>query len=266
MATEALFLAAGTYAVYRDVRGYFPTPTTSPAGKRLRGQEPHATVDAMASDTCDPGARPPRIGGSHLSTGFRKEVKACCESLLEAKYVDSAVSGSVPTFGSGRVTCLNDLGQGTTAQTRVGNKILNKVLKVEGLAYLPANAASDVYRLIIVIDHECFGSICNYAQYIQGGGTSDLYALPSAETVGKDKRFTVLVDKLIPLNNVVGTTDGAVHWVPFSISIPLACSTTYSGNVGTYSDIVKNSLCAIEVSKQGVCGSEWVARLTYLDG
>lgn len=266
MAVELGFLGAASYAVYRDVASRFPASQTSPVrSKRLRG-EPSATLDAMAEEVCDPAVLPVRAPRSHLRPGLAQEVRACCESLGELKWIESTASGAVPAYsGSPRVTCLNDLGQGTTVSTRNGNKIICKAVQLEGFVHIPANQGSDLYRLIVVIDSECYGSICSFAQYVQAS-SSAVYALPSAETVGKGKRFTTLVDKFIAVNNVTQTTaGGCANFHPFSIRIPLNLPTHYSGNAGTISDIIKNSLCVIECSQYAQCISEWQARLTFLD-
>lgn len=263
-AVNLAFLGAGGYAVYRDVRSRFSSSQTSPVRpKRLRAQP---TVDAMDEAVCDPAQFPAAPPRASLPRGVSRAIKDCCESLGELKWAESTASGVVPAYsGSPRVTCLNDLGQGTTASTRTGNKIINKLLQLEGLVYIPANQGSDIYRLVIVIDSECYGSLCTFAQYVQAS-SSAVYALASAETVGKGKRFTVLVDKLIPVNNVTQTSaGGCANFLKLSIRIPLKLPTHYSGNAGTISDIVKNSLCVLECSQYAQCISEWQARLTYLD-
>lgn len=265
-AVNLAFLGVTSYVVGRDIYGYLPSlPKTS--SKRFRGGEP--TVTHEMDDTCDPAAQPPRIRhGPSLPGPTRAAVKACCESLFEQKYVeDYQASGAVPsTTVAGRVLCLNDLGQGTTATTRVGNKILMKYLQIEGMAYLPANTESDVYRLVVVLDHECFGASCTWTQYIQGASSNRVYSLPSMETVGKGKRFTTLVDKLIPLNATAVNTATPIKFCPFSLTVPLNCSTTYSGNSGTIADVVRNSLCVIEASSGGRVVAEWNSRLVFLDG
>lgn len=265
-AVNLAFLGVTSYLVGRDVLSYVPSlPRTS--SKRFRGvEEPTATLPM--DDACDPAALPPRTSHrSSLPSSVRREVKACCEGLFETKYVEEAVSGVVPTVATApRVTCLNDLGQGTSATQRVGNKIICKYLQLEGVLFLDANAASDYYRMVIVIDHECYGSVCTWGQYVQGTAGNAVYSLPSMETVGKGRRFTTLVDKLIPINNDVGTVNGAAKLQAFSLKVPLNFSTHYSGNAGTISDIVKNSLCVIEGSQGGVVQSRWIARVVFLDG
>lgn len=268
-AVNLAFLGATTYLVGRDIYGYLPSlPTTSSSTqKRLRG-EPAATV-SMDDETCDPATLPPRASrGPPLAPGLRKAVKACCETLLEAKYCQDRVTGTVPVAtGVARVTCLNDLGQGNTAETRVGNKILMKELSLEGTIYLPPTLDADIYRLIVVLDHECYGSACTFAQYTQGTVSQQIYSLPSMETVGKSKRFTVLADKQIVLNRADppgASSSSVLHTI--SVKIPLNCSAQYSGNAGTISDLVRNSLCVIEVSSAGRCGADWNSRLVYLDG
>lgn len=266
-AINLAFLGATTYLVGRDVVSYLPSlPKTS--GKRLRG-EPTATV-SMDDEVCDPATLPPRIShGPRLAPATRRAVKACCESLLEQKYVDERVTGVVPaaTTGAGRVTCLNDIGQGTSHNNRIGNKILNKYLEIQGTILLPDTSPSDVYRLIVVWDRECFGSICTWGQYTQGTPSSQVYSLPSGQTVGKNMRFTTLVDKSFTCNRGDAPASGAsVPVQVFSLTIPLHRTTTYDGNAGTISDIIGNSLCCIEVSRGGAVSVEWQSRIFYLDG
>lgn len=267
LAVNLGFLAATTYVIGRDVYERLPSLPKTSKKRSFRG-DPYATP-LMDDETCDPAALPPQTArGPSLAPAARSAVKACCESLLEQKYIEDAIAGTVPTTATTpRVTCINDMGQGTNANQRVGNKVLVKYLQMEGLVYITANTASDIYRLVVVIDHECFGSACTWAQYVQGGALpGNINALPSMETVGKGKRFTTLVDKLIPVNNTVGTTNGAAHYQTFSLRVPLGFSTHYSGNAGTVSDIVRNSLCVIEGSQWGNCVSQWTARVTFLDG
>lgn len=262
------FLAATTYIVGRDAYSYLPSsPFPKTSSKRLRG-EPSVT-HAMDEDTCDPATRPPRISrGPALAPSARAAVRSCCESLLEQKFSQDRVTGVVPlASGVPRVTCLNDLSQGTDASQRIGNKILMKSLQIEGQFFLAPNVDSDIYRFIVVLDHECFGASCTFSQYTQGAPSQQIVTLPSWETVGKGKRFTTLVDKsmVIQRPDAPGATAASVLRT-FSLTIPLSASAMYSGNTGTISDLVRNSLCVIEASAAARVNVEWQSRLLYLDG
>lgn len=265
-AINLAFLGVSTYLVGRDVYGRLPAFTTSPVRpKRFRGE---ATATLPMDDVCDPAAVPSRPATSRLAPQARSAVKACCESLLERKYLEEAQSGAVPAVTAvPRVTCLNDLTQGSSANNRVGNKILIKELVIEGVYYLPSASQSDLYRLIVVIDHECYGSACTWVQYTQGAAANTINALPSMETVGRDKRFSVLVDRLLPINAPSAVAAGSpIQFHTFSLRIPLNFTAHYSGNAGTISDIVKNSLCVIEGSQAGLVLNQWTARTVFLDG
>lgn len=264
-AVNLAFLGATSYLVGRDIYGYLPSlPKTS--SKRLRGEP---TVTHEMDEVCDPATYPPRISrGPSLAPAARRAVEACCEKLFEQKFVEERITGVVPAAtGVPRVTCLNDLTQGTAAGERVGNKILMKALQIEGQFYLAPTVDSDLYRFIVVLDHECFGAACTFAQYTQGGPSQQIYSLPSMETVGKGRRFTTLMDKTWVINR--NDTPGAAAascFAAFSVSIPLSASAMYSGNSGTISDLVRNSLCVIEASNAARVTAEWNARVVYLDG
>lgn len=257
------FLAATTYVIGRDVYGRLPSlPTTS--GKRFRG-EPSATP--MDDEVCDPAALPTRHGSSGLPRRQARAVKACCESLLELKCSYSTASGAVPSSGAGgRVTTCNDLSQGTGVGNRVGNKIINKELVISGYINLPANKDVDIFRLIAVVDTDCFGSAPTLANYFQGGTTS-VFEIPSHETVGRNKRFAILADHMVPISNTTTTGAGGVGVLKtFSFKIPLNCSTHYSGNAGTVSDITKNGIFILECSLNANVNVDYSARLCFLDG
>ena len=87
------------------------------------------------------------------------------------------------------------------------------------------------------------------------------------ETVGKGKRFTTLMDKTMVIQrpDAPGASAASVERT-FSVTIPLSASATYSGNSGTISDLVRNSLCVIEASSAARVNVDWQARLVYLDG
>lgn len=252
------FLAATTYVIGRDVYGRLPSlPITS--GKRLRG-EPSATP--MDDEVCDPSSVPSRARG--LPAAAARSVMECC---LETKCVYSTQAGTVTSAGAGgRVTCVNDLSQGTGVGNRVGNKITNKLLDISGYINLPANKDVDLYRLIVVVDTNTFGAAPTLANYMQGGTTS-VYELPSHETVGKGKRFAVVADHMVPLSNTTTTGAGGVGVLKtFSYKLPLYCSTQYSGNAGTVSDIAKNGIFIIDCSLNGNVNVDYSARLCFLDG
>lgn len=227
-------------------------------------------ADAMPSNAKGPSTqstRTKRASSRALNPRAKRAIKACCESLLEEKVASSNRSFAAVTAasGGGAIQCLNALSQGTSEGNRVGARTKNRWLILKGLVQLPATSTGDVYRLAVVLDHECFGGLCTYTQVFD---TGSVYSLPNYNNAqqGMAKRFTFLADRTIALNpqSTPGAGNGVIQ-VPFELRIPLKFDTQYSGNAGTIGDIVKNSLCVVEATNGGVAQSLWYAQVIYLD-
>lgn len=186
-------------------------------------------------------------------TSFARSVQSCC--LQERVSYDSRTSAAVSNAGE-TVVCLNDFSQGTDIGARVGDIAYLKHLQIRGLLTLAGNATVDAYRLTVVLDRECYGNICTYAQVFNDAGAGQtVLSLPN---YGNRTRFVPILDKVITIqNNDFDATTGSGAIKEFEVSIPLHFSTKYNGNAGTINDIVANSLCVLQSSRYGNCFVEW---------
>lgn len=192
-----------------------------------------------------------------------RKVRAIVESqVLQRKMVESTQTSTTVTQAGLAAVCLNDLSQGSSEGARIGMEIRNLRLCFKGNVQLAATAAADTYRLTILIDHECRGALCTYVDVFQDTGLTNLpISLYNFDT--RD-RFTILFDQTFTLNNKSAPGAGAVGDLQsFEVCIPLRFKTTYSGNAGTISDIVKNSLCVLQSATNGTCNAHWYAQLEF---
>lgn len=278
-AAEALFdVANAVYhipALYRDVRD-----KVTYVRKRFRGSNPEFSTPEPPEDYRPPpmpkrvhhdgpdeelfvGTQAPLYPRTHrprVAPRLAKAIKECC---LAPKRISEGRTGAAVSASGEAIVCLNDMSQGTSDATRIGDEVQFMDLKINGTVALPGTAATDVYRLTIVLDHECFGSLCTYAQVYENTAVNTL-AYSLFQWTNRD-RFSVLFDHAIALCNRSTPGAGASGDIKtFNIHIPLRFKTKYSGNAGTIGDIVKNSLCLLQTSQNGVCVAQWAAHLEFM--
>lgn len=257
--------------VARDV--YKRGSELAAVAKRLRGSNPefsspehpppmpkrHYPDDSYGDEDLITGTRAPLKTPKEHVTPLARRVQACC--LQERALYDARSSASVSAGGEALV-CLNDGSQGTDVTGRTADISYMKHLLIRGMLTLPSTQGVDAYRMTIVIDKECFGNLCTYAQVFHTATTGDL--INSLFEYGNRTRFVPILDKTWVLTNpdVDPATGGGVI-KEFEISIPLRFSTKYSGNAGTIGDIVANSLCVMQSSRYGAVFAEWKSLLIY---
>lgn len=278
-AAEALFdVANAVYhlpALYRDVRD-----KVTYVRKRFRGSNPEFSTPEPPEGSPPPfmpkrvhndgpdeetfiGTQAPLFPRTHhprVAPRLAKAIKECC---LSPKLLQDSRTGAAVSAAGETIVCLNDLSQGVSDSTRIADDVQYLDLKINGVAALPGTAATDVYRLTVVLDKECFGNLCTYGQVLYNTTSGTLsYSLFNWQN--KD-RFVVLFDHAIALTNRSATgASGAGDLKTFNIHLPLRFKTKYNGNAGTIGDIVKNSLCLLQCSQNGAVVVQWASQLEFM--
>lgn len=182
--------------------------------------------------------------------------------LMEWKFLDTAVNMTVST--SGALTLLNGLVPGTGAQQRVGQNIRLMTLELRLLNFVTAATGTDqVHRIAVVLDKQCNAAAMTGAQYLN---TATIYGLRLLEN---RKRFKTYLDKCVYLNASAEPGAGC-YWhsyIKFRRPVTVEYNT---GNAGTITDIVSNSLYLYGIGSQatgaGLDGScNGYARIRYMD-
>lgn len=190
---------------------------------------------------------------------LRKAVQECC---LSTKAINDSRALTTVAAAGETIVCLNDMSQGTSDATRIGDTVSFTCLRFKGIIVLPTTANYDFYRFTVILDRLCFGNLCTYGQFLAATTANTLtYQLYN---FANRTRFVVLHDVTYALVNT--TTVGASapgDTRSFEIVIPLRFRTDYSGNAGTIGDIVRNSLCLLQSSMNGVVTAAWTNQLEF---
>lgn len=170
--------------------------------------------------------------------------------VIERKYIDLTTTNTAVSTTAG-IACLNQMTQGTSAVTRVGNKIVIKSIQCKGIFRLeqavdeavsilaPAQAA----RFMIILDKQPNGVIATATDIFEVN--NDVF---SPINMQYRERFVVLCDKLFALGPAASTASaGVVTWGSGTqkiINWYKKCSipVTYGGNAGLMSDLRTNAI------------------------
>lgn len=178
---------------------------------------------------------------------IRATVKQCMDRLVEQKHVTTSVS-QAPCPLSGHIDCLNILSQGSSASTRLGNQVRSQYLDVYGSIQLPSSGGnSDFVRLIFFIDHEPLGALPAVSDVLESSIAISPFNHDKVNHVGQHgSRFTILGERMIEVQNSIAST-GTVD-KPWHFRCKLNSPTLYQSGAGTISDLLRNSVCVLQIS------------------
>jgi hypothetical protein len=148
---------------------------------------------------------------------------------------------------TGLVTPLNDLNQGTTVSTRVGNQVRFLELEYAGTFNTLASVGGDECRLVFFRDMQPEGALPTPSQLLCGLTPRSCF---NPDLVGNQDqpRFKVLANHYITTNNPGPFTATQMYFsVPLTGRFRLDFTSTYVGNAGTYADIQTNGLYVLAI-------------------
>ncbi len=168
----------------------------------------------------------------------------------ELKYFDSFDTGTLgatlaPIMNAD--TSMNSPAQGTTALTRIGDKIIVRSINLRltfrqppTTATVLGTTAGNLVRVILLIDHQCNGTVPTVGDILTT--TTDTNSFREMQTTA---RFTVLMDKFIVFNPIV------------TIDTPATPDWTVGGITKQCTFYKKTSLlCQFDSSSAGSIGSQ----------
>ncbi len=179
---------------------------------------------------------------------------------IEEKFSDTSVNLNPDQSGS--LTCVTQLAQGTTMNTRVGNSI--KVQRLEILGRVAANSSIttfSVVRVMVVRDMEGQGSAPAVSDILETVGTS---AAPrSPHDWLNRKRFAIVHDELI----VLSANSGGNMAQTFTFKQNLERHVLYRGTSAAAASDGEGSIYVVAVSDEATNTPSvgLVARIIYTD-
>lgn len=230
------------------------------------------------------GSRPARLNGFWPGTrssfrrvlGFKRTSMGLIKStytIPEKKYIDNATRGQAVT-NSGVLFLLNGLTQGTSATTRVGQRIMMKNFHLKCLI-LAAQVGQtptitmSLFRVMVLYDVQPNGATPSVTDILETN-TGSLGPL-SPMSIANGSRFKVLYDQRFLCNNQLSA--GVLppkfsNWMEKFQKMNL--ETQYAAaNTGTVTDIRTGSLFLLFISDEtaaaNACQVDFYCRVRYYD-
>lgn len=186
--------------------------------------------------------------------------------LLEKKFLDtSIVNGSDCSAGT-VLNTLNAVPQGTTDQTRIGNKITIKNINLHGFASMDDMTTGvfqdGILRVILYIDKQANGATAAVTDILKTA------ALASFRNMDQVDRFTILKDKtfLVPVRctNALHTNQG---YRPWKMNLKCNIPVHFSSTTGAITEIRSNNIGLLYITDSAVTNPAFVgtARIKFLD-
>lgn len=227
-------LTIGGYAVNiaQSVANYF---SQDPTNASREGASLNMKRSGTTSSTPQKRARG---GTAPVAKPVKKYVGKCMKQLLEKKYTDTAITGTMTLAGT-TIGC-NLLATGTSSTTRTGNTTQGVEVIVRGTHY---DANPSVSRYILFWDRQPNGALPAVTDVLQSASVVSNYNCNNVVGVG-GARFSILKDMTITTNIDITAT---AHQQCFNFKLPLTSKTFYSGTTSAISSIAKNSLVWLEI-------------------
>jgi len=169
----------------------------------------------------------------------------------EFKIKTAFYSGSIGTYNaSALIKCLNETSQGDGADTRTGNRILVKMIKIRFQIYLSGASTSDfnAFRIMIVKykpANEYGSPLINDVLDMGNSGGNHLGAFRRLDT---SNQYKIIKDTGL---KKIGGVGGLKPQMYFEWYLKMNTVTVYSQNGGTDADISQNLLAFYCWTDQG---------------
>lgn len=187
---------------------------------------------------------------------------------FQTVYLTGVKGATVPYYGA-QFVCINNVGQGTGMNQRIGKNWQNVSFNVK-LDFDYGTLASPVrYRILVVVQEECIGLDFNISQYLAnvGGGTGSFGTASDTMNrgVGQTLKFKTLAEELVELDS---------GFVSDSCRIYKRCNVISTGGTGTtanydFTNISKGAIALIILPSVGTAlaggAMKGTCRVTYYD-
>lgn len=163
---------------------------------------------------------------------------------------------------------LMEIPQGTSESERIGRKcILKKIMiriDIEMIQQDNSSFTEDTIRLVLFEDHQCNGIQASLSGLLQA--PVDTY---SFRQMAVSRRFRVLWDQTLQLNNLVGAGNGTTNNFGrrvyhmeryYNLNLPL----NFKFATGDVSELQENNVVFTAISKHGRCTLKGKIRLRFI--
>lgn len=205
----------------------------------------------------------------------RPTVKSVARSVkrmqkhIELKHKDTSPSGFPSVAGS--LTLLNDIAQGLTEATRIGDEIYATSIQYRGILTAGTSTlvttSSNSTRIIVFWDQQANGSAPTVTDLLDTSAGGNGIISPYNDDY--QKRFKVIYDRTFSINpnQVVAGTGQQNYQIPLRFKRKLGRTVKYDGTTAVIGSIETNSLYMLRLAESDTTPMlvGGVARLIYKD-
>lgn len=164
----------------------------------------------------------------------------------------TSVSPSSASPDNPAVQSLCGIKQGTTKNTRIGNKIHMYQIRMQGQIALPNSMSGDMIRLVLVLDKQANGATAAPSDVFEttAASTTGVFAFRNMDNID---RFQILKDKKYNLNPTVGVsgTSNTVLIYHWKMSHKGKWKIDYSSTNGAISELKSNNILMFAFCSEG---------------
>lgn len=214
-----------------------------------------------------------RKGKVPVAKNVKKYVKRCMDRVIEDKWTQAALVTMNPgTAGTVSQIGLSAIQRGTTANTRTGNHIRPKFLRMRISARNDgANPDGQRVRFMIVQDNQCNGAAATISDVFDNSSVLGMYNPLYVQGCG-GKRFKILYDKTVDINptpywnNSVSLTNIENHTTSLVFGrSKLPAVVGYDADTGGVADLADKNVFMISIADDAQCALYYTTWWCYQD-
>ncbi len=189
----------------------------------------------------------------------------------ELKFFDTSVLDTLVAATGTVQTSLALIPQNVSQSGRVGRKCVATSLELRGNAFLVELAEAtgppkgELLRVLVVSDSQANGAVFAVDDVLK------TTTINSPVNASNADRFAILSEEWFPLEYKGASGGGAgsevdyagvaKEWVDYlALDLPLE----YDGETGAIDELATNNLAVLAISKSGLCGLQFTARLNFV--
>lgn len=153
---------------------------------------------------------------------------------------------------------------GTTDNTRIGNKINLRHIRLRGTLQIPSNVvAGDRARLILYKDMQTNGAAAAVTDILATANVNSYINMDNTE------RFKIIKDKIIDLNPGNGTalagSGSLLYLKSFKMNHKANCRIDYSSTTGAITELRTANYALLIISEVGLATIQGALRVTFIE-
>lgn len=195
--------------------------------------------------------------------------------MLGTATATGGVAGTIVTFynmssafgpgGAGApAATLLGIPQGTTKNTRIGNKIFVKRIRAHLSIILPTVTSGEILRVILYKDKQANGAAATVTNIMENAAVQNWESFQAMDYVD---RITIIKDRIINLNPTIGvsSTSNTPMTLYMKFTHKANCEVHYSSTTGALTEVQSDNYGIMLVGLNGTATVAGTLRVTFID-